>query len=66
VEWNEAAHRKNCSAFAGPCAEPARFVYHCALNPFVNETLEVCAYGRDIFLGLYLRNKTNFDIYDLL
>ncbi|XP_056013931.1 uncharacterized protein LOC125649582 [Ostrea edulis] len=51
TEWIEAAQRKNCTALAGACSEPARFVYHCALNPYVNETLEVCAYGRNIFLG---------------
>ncbi|XP_062620524.1 uncharacterized protein LOC134282092 [Saccostrea cucullata] len=51
VEWMEASHKKNCSALAGLCSEPKRFVYHCVLNPFVNETLEVCAYSRKIFLG---------------
>ncbi|XP_061192242.1 uncharacterized protein LOC133200467 [Saccostrea echinata] len=51
AEWMEAAKRKNCSSLAGLCPEPDRFVYHCVLNFFLNETLEVCAYGRRILLG---------------
>ncbi|XP_062620523.1 uncharacterized protein LOC134282091 [Saccostrea cucullata] len=51
AEWIEAAQRKNCSSLAGLCSEPDRFVYHCVLNFFLNETLEVCAYGRRILLG---------------
>ncbi|XP_061167903.1 uncharacterized protein LOC133176857 [Saccostrea echinata] len=51
TEWVEAAKRKKCSSLAGLCPEPDRFVYHCVLNFFLNETLEVCAYGRRILLG---------------
>lgn len=50
-EWRKAAERKNCSAYASQCDEPERFVYHCVINSFVNETLEVCAYSRIIVLG---------------
>lgn len=50
-EWREAATRKNCSAYASQCDKPERFVYHCVINTFVNETLEVCAYWKTIHLG---------------
>ncbi|XP_062587057.1 uncharacterized protein LOC134248677 [Saccostrea cucullata] len=51
IEWMEAAKRKNCTSLAESCSEPERIVYHCVLNPFVNETLEVCVIGRNILLG---------------
>lgn len=47
----EAAARKNCSAFASQCSEPKRLVYHCVINEFINETLEVCAYAQNILFG---------------
>lgn len=50
-KWKKAAARKNCSAFANQCSEPERFAYHCVINEYVNETLEVCAYTQFIFLG---------------
>ncbi|XP_061192214.1 uncharacterized protein LOC133200433 isoform X2 [Saccostrea echinata] len=50
-EWRTASQRKNCSAFASQCSDPDKFVYHCVINPFVNQTLEVCAYGKYIVLG---------------
>lgn len=49
--WKEAAKRKNCSAYASQCSEPDRLAYHCVLNPYANETLEVCAYVQNIVLG---------------
>lgn len=51
VIWKEAATRKNCSAYASQCGEPEKLVYHCVVNTFVNQTLEVCAYGKTIHLG---------------
>lgn len=51
-KWREAAARKNCSAYASQCDEPERLVYHCVINAYVNQTLEVCAYGRIIVLGV--------------
>lgn len=51
-KWREASARKNCSAYASQCDEPDRLVYHCVINAFVNETLEVCAYSRIIVLGV--------------
>lgn len=50
-KWTEAAARKNCEAYARRCDEPDRFVYHCVINAFINQTLEVCAYRRVIVLG---------------
>ena len=39
-EHVEAAVRKSCSKFSHKCSS---FVYHCVLNAWGNETLEVCA-----------------------
>lgn len=50
-EWKEAAAIKNCAAYASQCAEPERLVYHCVINPYVNQTLEVCAYAQNIVSG---------------
>lgn len=50
-DWRKAATRKNCSAYASQCDKPDKFVYHCVINTFVNQTLEVCAYGKEILLG---------------
>lgn len=50
-KWMEAAARKNCETYASQCDEPDRFVYHCVINAFINQTLEVCAYRRVIVLG---------------
>lgn len=49
-----AAARKNCSAYASHCSEPRRLVYHCVINPYVNQTLEVCAYAQNIVSGIVL------------
>lgn len=61
-EWREAAARKNCAAYASQCDEPERLVYHCVINTFVNETLEVCAYGKEILLG---KNKFRTEKFEL-
>lgn len=50
-KWKEAAARKNCAAFATQCSEPQKLQYHCVINPFANETIEVCAYAQNIVLG---------------
>lgn len=50
-KWNRAAERKNCAAFATHCGGPKKLQYHCVINPFVNETIEVCAYAQNIVLG---------------
>lgn len=50
-KWKEASERKNCTQYASQCSEPEKLEYHCVINPFINETLEVCAYGQNIVLG---------------
>lgn len=50
-KWNEAAAKKNCSANANQCDEPENFVYHCVINAYANQTLEVCAYAQNIVSG---------------
>lgn len=50
-KWTEAAARKNCEAYASRCDEPERLMYHCVINAFINQTLEVCAYKRFIVSG---------------
>lgn len=50
-KWRKAAARKNCTAYANQCDEPERLVYHCVINELVTQTLEVCAYTQNIFLG---------------
>lgn len=45
-EWEAAAESKNCDKTAAQqtCLYDAKkFVYHCVINGFQNETLEVCA-----------------------
>lgn len=50
-KWKKSAERKNCAAFAIQCSGPQKLQYHCVINPFVNETIEVCAYAQNIVLG---------------
>lgn len=50
-KWKEASERKNCTQYASQCSEPEKLEYHCVINPFINETLEVCAYGQYIISG---------------
>lgn len=50
-KWKERAATKNCTAFASQCAEPERLVYHCVINQYVTQTLEVCAYAQNIVYG---------------
>ena len=40
-EWNQRALLKNCSMYPQTCFK--RLEYHCLLNPYGNESLEVCA-----------------------
>lgn len=41
-EWNEAASRKGCENISHSC-NSSSFEYHCVINPWGNETIEVCA-----------------------
>lgn len=42
-EWESASKNKNCQTTKQTCTEAEKFVYHCVINGFVNETIEVCA-----------------------
>lgn len=53
-KWKERAAIKNCAANASQCADPKRLVYHCVISPYVNQTLEVCAYAQNIVSGKVL------------
>lgn len=50
-EWEIAARKKNCSKIASQqnCSSAEKFQYHCVINGYRNETLEVCAPLRMIF-----------------
>lgn len=50
AEMEEAARNKNCVSYAGNqnCTDPGKFKYHCVINVFRNETIEVCAPERKI------------------
>lgn len=51
-EWNTAAYNKKCTKIAEQrnCTNTKyQFQYHCVINAFMNETLEVCAPSRFIF-----------------
>lgn len=50
-EWKTASKRKNCAAYARYCSSPQDLVYHCVINSFINQTVEVCAYKAYIVLG---------------
>lgn len=39
-EWNEAVARKGCKKMTHQCSS---FEYHCVINGWGNETVEVCA-----------------------
>lgn len=51
TEWAAAARKKNCSRIAmqQDCSLVELFQYHCVVNGYRNETLEVCAPRRIIF-----------------
>lgn len=49
--WREAAVRKKCDVHAKQCSEPEKLVYHCVINPSINQWLEVCAYAQNIVGG---------------
>nr|XP_034334251.1 uncharacterized protein LOC117691724 isoform X3 [Crassostrea gigas] len=49
--WREAAVRKNCDVHAKQCSEPEKLVYHCVINLYINQMLEVCAYAQNILGG---------------
>lgn len=66
-EWDIAAHKKNCSEIASQqnCAPVDMFSYHCVINGYRNETLEVCAPSRIIFGVSIIYNHIQFYTYSL-
>lgn len=44
-EYKNAANLKNCKSTASQqkCSDADKFVYHCVIDGFENEMLEVCA-----------------------
>lgn len=42
-EWKIMASRKHCAGYNQTCTDPLKFMYHCVVNPYLNETIEVCA-----------------------
>lgn len=56
-QWREAAKRKDCANFAYNLSKPEEFLYHCVINSYLNQTVELCAKEILVFLGnliLYL------------
>lgn len=49
--WREAAVRKKCDVHGKQCSEPERLVYHCVINLYINQMLELCAYAQNILGG---------------
>lgn len=50
--WEIAAKNMNCDAIKHNCSQSSSrhlFQYHCVINAWINETLEVCALNRSIF-----------------
>nr|XP_034331054.1 uncharacterized protein LOC117690691 isoform X3 [Crassostrea gigas] len=50
--WEMAAKNMNCGAIKQNCSQSSNrhhFQYHCVINAWMNETLEVCALNRTIF-----------------
>lgn len=51
-EWDIAAQKKNCSKFGVLDSHEEQNEYHCLINAYLNETLEVCAPKKLIFGNL--------------
>lgn len=52
ISWKMAAKTMNCDAIKQNCSQSSNihhFQYHCVINAWMNETLEVCAPNRFIF-----------------
>lgn len=71
TEWDAAARKKNCSRIAlqQDCSSVEQFQYHCVINGYRNETLEVCAPTRIIFgkllivIFMFIRRLFNSHFY---
>lgn len=60
-EWKDGASNKNCGKLAKRqnCTIADEFLYHCVINAYINETLEVCApkrliHGKGYEVNYYL------------
>lgn len=63
-QWREAAERKDCAKFAYNLSKPKEFLYHCVINSYFNQTVELCAKERLVHLGnLILYLHFHFFIY---
>lgn len=63
IEWDNAALKKNCSKIAKlqNCTTATdTFMYHCVINGYRNETLEVCAVKRIIIGTPYILSNDLF------
>ncbi|XP_061184982.1 uncharacterized protein LOC133192995 [Saccostrea echinata] len=58
-EWKYRAARKSCSNMPQSCVKSEEFLYHCLINEFINDTLEVCA-PEAIILG---QNCAEFNMH---
>lgn len=56
-EWENAAKLKNCNLTAAQqrCSKAHQLVYHCVINEFQNETLEVCA-PQKLIAGILIKH----------
>lgn len=54
--WDVAAKKKNCYDVASrqQCSTAEKFKYHCVINSYRNETLEVCAHNLLIFGNIFI------------
>ena len=50
--WIEREKVKNCASIAHTCSRP--LVYHCVINPWLDEMIEVCAPRTKINAGKFL------------
>lgn len=65
-EWRRAETRKNCAEHANKCSEPDKLVYHCVIDPYVNQLIEVCAYPQNIVLGTIFNYFLLNSYYDII
>lgn len=50
-KWREAVEKKKCPSFAFKLSKPEEFMYHCVINSYLNQTVELCAQKKIIFGG---------------
>lgn len=68
-EWDIAARKKNCERIASrqKCDSVEKFKYHCVINGFRNEMVEVCAPSRIIFgKAKYIAEKRQVRSFNFL